>query len=196
MKAKLIMDGTTAAGGTAILMHNERLSDPLDPYAIALSEIAKKRGKTEQDHREMARREFMGGLYVNGNGPCLPAWNILRCLQDGAKRHKRGKDVLRGVFPLTEHADMLYDGPRDPVELWQSGGFFLRKGVGVNRQRVIRTRPMFTEWRCELLVEVDPKVFDLHDLRIAWEEAGTYYGIGDGRPIYGRFKGTLESVAD
>lgn len=194
MKVLLKLDGRTAAGGSALVMHNERLADPLDDYTREIAKISKKRNKTEADHLEIGRLEFHGGLYTNGNGPCLPAWNVLRCLQDGAKRHKRGADVLRGVYPLAEHADVIYDGTRDPDEMWKVGGFALRKTVGVQRARTMRTRPIFTEWTCELPVEVDPVVFDLDTLANCWKDAGTYAGIGEMRPVYGRFKATIEEV--
>jgi hypothetical protein len=157
--------------------------------------VSKKRNKTEADHFEIGRLEFLGGMYTNGNGPCLPAWNILRCLQDGAKRHKRGVDVLRGVYPLVEHADVIYDGSRDPDEMWKVGGFALRKTVGVQRSRTIRTRPIFTDWSAELPVEVDPVVFDLDTLRNVWREAGIYAGLGEMRPVYGRFAATIEEAS-
>ena len=178
------------------MMHNERLADPLDEITREIAKISKKRNKTEADHMEIGRLEFHGGLYANGNGPCLPAWNILRCLQDGAKRHKRGVDVLRGVYPLAEHADVIYEGPRDTDELWKAGGFSLRKTVGVQRARTVRTRPIFSEWTCELPVEVDPVVFDLDTLANCWKDAGTYAGIGEMRPVYGRFKATIEQVKE
>jgi hypothetical protein len=197
VKVKLMLDGTTAAGGAALVCHNERLADPLDPLVREIAAVSKKRNKTEADHLEIARLEFLGGLYTNGNGPCLPAWNILRCLQDGAKRHKRGVDVLRGVYPLTDHADLFYDGDdnRDPAKMWKAGTYSLRKTVGIQRSRTMRTRPMFTEWSCELDVEVDPVVFDLDTLANCWKDAGKYAGIGEMRPVYGRFVGTLEEVA-
>lgn len=194
MKVLLKLDGRAQAGGSPLLMHNERLADPLDPIVRDISAISKKRNKTEADHAEIGRLEFHGGMYANGNGPCLPAWNILRCLQDGAKRHKRGVDVLRGVYPIGDHADVMYDGPRDPDELWRDGGFALRKSVGVQRARTMRTRPIFSEWTCELPVEVDPTVFDVDTLTNCWKDAGTYCGIGDMRPIYGRFQATVEVI--
>lgn len=192
MKVLLKLDGRTASGGSSLVMHNERLADPLDPIVRDIAAISKKRNKTEADHMEIARLEFGGGLYTNGNGPMLPAWNILRCLQDGAKRHKRGADVLRGVYPINEHADVQYDGPRDPEELWKDGGFALRKTVGIQRSRTMRTRPIFTEWQAELPVEVDSTVFDLDTLKVCWTDAGKYAGIGEMRPVYGRFVGTAE----
>ena len=89
MKVTLKLDGSTAVGGAPLVCHNERLADPLDPIVRDIAAISKKRNKTEADHLEIARLEFHGGLYTNGNGPCLPAWNILRCLQDGAAAQAR-----------------------------------------------------------------------------------------------------------
>jgi hypothetical protein len=192
VKVLLKLDGRTASGGSPLVMHNERLADPLDEYTREIAKVSKKRNKTEVDHLEIGRLEFLGGMYTNGNGPCIPAWNILRCLQDGGKRHKRGADVLRGVYPLAEHADVIYDGERDPDTMWKLGGFALRKTVGIQRSRTMRTRPIFTDWQAELAVEVDPVVFDLDALRNIWREAGVYAGLGEMRPVYGRFAATIE----
>lgn len=192
MKVLLKLDGRTASGGSALVMHNERLADPLDEYTREIAKVSKKRNKTEADHLEIGRLEFLGGMYTNGNGPCIPAWNILRCLQDGGRRHKRGADVLRGIYPLAEHADVIYDGERDPDTMWKLGGFALRKTVGIQRSRTMRTRPIFTDWQAELPVEVDPVVFDLDALRNIWREAGVYAGLGEMRPVYGRFAATIE----
>ena len=206
MKLILKIDGTTASGGSPLVMHNERLADPLDACTRALAAISKKRNKTEADHQEMARIEFIGGMYsdppmstpadwTNGHKPCLPAWNILRCLQDGATRHKRGKDVLRGVYPLAECGLLGFDGADLKInELWVAGAYALRKTVGVQRARTVRTRPMFTDWTCELPIEVDSTVFDVDTLRQCWRDAGIYSGLGEMRPVYGRFTGTIEEV--
>lgn len=196
MKVLLKLDGRSEAGGAPLVMHNERLADPLEDIVRSISAISKKRNKAEADHLEIARLEFAGGLYTNGNGPCLPAWNVLRCLQDGAKRHKRGLDVLRGVYPLVEHTDVQYDGPRETEALWKDGGFALRKTVGIQRSRTMRTRPIFTDWQAELPVEVDATVWDLDVLANCWRDAGVYAGLGEMRPVYGRFKATIEEVAE
>lgn len=192
MQVVLNLDGRTASGGSPLVCHNERLADPLDDIVRTISTFTAKRKKTEADHMEIARLEFLGGLYTNGNGPCLPAWNILRCLQDGARRHKRGLDVPRGIYPRAEHADVDYDGPRDPDVMWKAGTFSLRKTVGVQRSRTMRTRPIFTEWQAKLPIEVDPTVFDLDTLANIWKDAGIYAGLGEMRPVYGRFAATLK----
>jgi hypothetical protein len=205
MQVKLKLDGRTSYGGSALVMHNERLADPLDPFVQALSEITGKRKKTTADHEEIAHLEFLGGLYttpaldypLNGSKPkpCVPAWNVLRCLQDGGRRSKRGLDVPRGIYPLAECAEIQYEGPTDPEKLWQEGSFSLRKSVGIQRSRTMRTRPIFTDWQAELPVEVDATVFDLHTLKKIWKEAGIYAGLGEMRPVYGRFIATVEESA-
>lgn len=202
MQVTLHLDGRTASGGSALVMHNERLADPLDPFTQAIANVSKKRNKTTADYEEIAYLEFLGGLYtdpvagypLNGSSPkpCIPAWNVLRCLQDGGRRHKRGMDVPRGIYPLTETAELIYDGPAEPDKLWKAGGFSLRKSVGVQRSRTMRTRPMFVDWQARLSIEVDATVFDLHTLQQIWKDAGIYAGLGEMRPIYGRFAATIE----
>jgi hypothetical protein len=195
MKMILKLDGTTASGGTPLVTHHERLADPLEPIVREIAAVSKKRTKTEADHMEIARLEFLGGMYVNAKGePCLPSWNILRCLQDGAKRHKKGVDVPRGIAPLVHDVELHYHGDdeRDPDKMWKAGTFSLRKTVGIQRSRTMRTRPIFTEWSAELPIEVDPVIFDLDTLELCWGDAGRYAGLGEMRPIYGRFAGTIE----
>lgn len=204
MKATLKLDGSTKAGGTPLITHNERLADPLDPFQRAIREISKKRNKTDADHEEIARVEWHGGLYtdppipdisqVNGQVVGVPAWNVIRCLQDGARRHKRGADVLRGVHPIQQFVPITFAGftGQDVTGLWVGGEHSIRKTVGVQRARTMRTRPMYTDWQGSLDVEVDPTVFDLDQLAVIWREAGIYAGLCEMRPIYGRFAGTIK----
>lgn len=202
MQVTLYLDGRTASGGAALVLHNERLADPLDPITRELGTVTGKRKKTLEDHEQIGYLEFLGGLYtdpvlelpLNGHNPApiLPAWNILRCLQDGAKRSKRGMDVPRGIHPLIPSVPIEFDGPKDPQEMWDDGRFSLRKSVGVQRARTMRTRPIFTDWEARLPIEVDLNVFDVDTLRAVWEDAGRYAGIGEMRPIFGHFAATIE----
>lgn len=204
MKLLLHAAGDLAAGGSSILMvHSERLADSLDEFTRSIRAVSRKRNKTEADEMEIGHLEFLGSLYtrpaiqsptdLNGQEIGLPAWNILRCLQAGATRQKRGKDVLRGVYPLVDFAPIVCEGPADIEKRWQEG-YWLRKTVGVQRARTVRTRPIFTGWGFQLPVEIDPVVFDVHTLRVAWKAAGVYEGLAEMRPIYGRFEGTIEVV--
>ena len=192
-----------ARGEAALVCHNERSADKLDTMTRALATVTSKRKKTITDYEEISRIEFYAGLYTtepiewlgddvvipDGAVPAIPAWNVLRCLQDGAKRDKRGADVLRGVHPIAEYVVLDYDGEHDPEAMWKSQGYVLRKTVGVQRSRTTRTRPIFTDWTLTLPVEVDPEVFDLDSLAHSWAMAGRYAGLGEMRPVYGRFVG-------
>lgn len=194
MQVTLQADGHADAGGSPIIMHNEQLADPLNEWTRSIAAISKKRNKTEADHIEIARLEFHGGLYLDQNGePAIPSWNMLRCLQDGGKRHKRGMDVIRGVYPIGEFSSFTYDGDdeRVPDNMWKAGKYALRKTVGVQRARTMRTRPIFTNWTAAITVELDPTIFDVDTLQVLWTDAGKYAGLGDMRPVYGRFKGTV-----
>lgn len=183
--------GHAEDGGTALLMHNERLADPLDPVTIEIAKISGKRKKTVADHTEIARLEFAGSLYHDeDDGPFLPTWNIVRCIQDAATRHKLGRDVLRAIVPAKKRAVVEYEGPREIGAMWDDGRFALRKGVGISGRRVMRTRAAFTEWSAEAELELDVTVMNPDKVDQLVEEAGRYVGIGDNRPVYGRFLGS------
>lgn len=206
MRYMLRLDGRAESGGSPLIMHNERLADPLDTITRELANITSKRKKTEADHEEIARIEFFGGLYLDpalesvenvdshDGSVALPAWNIFRALQDGAKQIKRGQDILRGVIPLAEYVELEFDGPDTAVDLWKDGSFFIRKGVGVGQKKTMRTRPIFTDWQAQLEIEVDPNVLDEDTIAECWRRAGLYAGLGDMRPVYGRFTATVEAL--
>jgi hypothetical protein len=203
-RIRVTFDGASAVNGSPLLMHNERLADPLDPYTKSLAELTGKRKKTERDHEEVARREFIGGGYwLVDNGPAgeqsdpyIPTWNIIRCLQEGATRHKLGKHIVAGIVPVEEETLLTYDGPKSADELWKSGLFHSRKGVSVGQSRVIRTRPCFTDWSVSLELELDLTILDPDTVNLIAKEAGMYKGLGDARPRFGRFKGSAKLIGD
>ena len=189
------LDGRTAANGAPLLMHNERLADPLDPFSLEIAKISKKRGKTEADHLEIARLEFAGGMYHDEEvGPYIPGWHVIRCIQNAGKQHKLGASVLRGVTPVSMKAPVEYAGPRDIESMWKAGTFALRKSVGISSARTMRTRPVFEEWQLRVEIEIDLNVLDPEKIDQLAEEAGRYQGLGDYRPIYGRFAGSAALV--
>lgn len=198
------LEGSADAGGTPIMMHNERLSDPLNPYTRWMAELTAKRKKTERDHEELARREFLGGGYwaidegPNGSiaGPVIPTWNVIRCFQEGAKRHKLGKHIVRALIPVNQNTTLGYDGPTSADELWKAGVYHSRKGVVISGRRLMRTRPCFEDWSLDVELELDLTVLDPDTLAQIVLESGRYEGLGDNRPQYGRFAGTLTLLED
>lgn len=188
MKIRMTLTGTTP-----LLMHNSQLSDPLNPITKALKDISSKRTKTEDDHWEMARVEFLGGLYHDPElGPYIPGANLHRCLNEGAKLNKLGRHVERGVVVIDEMLPLAYLGPRDVDGLWADENFRSRLSVGVTTSRVMRTRPQFRKWAMEAELIVDTDQLDFGQISGIAEKSGAMIGLGDYRPHYGRF--TVEVV--
>ena len=175
------------SGTTPMLMHNRRLSDPLDEYTRLIKEVTSKRIKTDADHAEIARLEFLGGLYYDKKaGVHVPGENIDATVRDGAKLIKKGMDIKRGVQCVDLVVPLIYEGPRSPDQLYPA--FADRRRVGVNKgSSTIRCRPIFAEWGCEFTLALDVEVINPTDLRRCVELAGARVGLGDYRPRYGRF---------
>lgn len=190
MDFKITMEGTGA-----LLMHSARLSNPLDPVAKAMKRVTGKRVKTDDDHEEVARLEHMGSLYMDPDvGPYIPGENIQRCLVDAAKVTKAGVKVTRGVFISSDVNPLSYRGPRDVESLWKDENFRLMASVKVGTSRVMRCRPIFRDWKTEAVGMLDTSVLSFDEFQQIAATAGMMIGLGDWRPRYGRFVGSLEKV--
>ena len=191
-----MIDFTITLTETApLLMHNSRLSNPLDPATKALKKVTSKRQKTDDDHEQIARLEFAGGLYLDPDvGPFIPGENIARCLVDGAKLTKMGVKVTRGVFISTDVNPLSYKGPRAEQSLWDQGWRHMAS-VKVGTSRTMRCRPWFPEWAVQAEGVLDPAVLELDDLVTIASNAGSLIGLGDWRPRFGRFTATVQQIA-
>lgn len=197
MKVRITLTGTSA-----LLMHNAQMSDPLNVFAKELKVYSSKKKKTEEDHEIMSRIEFRGGLYIDAHvGPYIPGVNIHRTLVEGARLNKLGKDVERGLLITTDVCPLIYHGPRDWEGLWADGSFVDRRSVKNQSSRVMRTRPVFREWKVEAEAEVDPGVIkSLDSLQQIADQAGSMAGLGDYRPSsphggpFGRYTAVVEGL--
>lgn len=177
-------------GLAPMLMHNGILADPMSESARELSRRVKESKKTKTDaaHAAMQKAEFMGGLYLDEKlEPCVPGEMLEGMIYEGAKKTKQGKDVkagliVDGAYPLE------YKGPRDPEKMWKTGAYHKTMGVRVGRNRIMRTRPMFTGWEVEFEVSFNEEIINPRDLLSFVRKAGAEVGVGDYRPRYGRFE--------
>jgi hypothetical protein len=186
----------TIEGIRPLLMHNGQLSDPLSPYTKALKKFTAKQKKSDEDHEEIGRLEFQGGLYHDEKiGPFVPVDNLQRLLERGAshsKLEKRFKAIVGVVIPDDandiEGYPLEYKGPRSREALWANENFRLRKNAGVQGKRVMRTRPRFPlGWSVTFKIEVLGGGVDEEAIEQALRNAGIYEGLGDWKPRYGRF---------
>lgn len=169
-----------------LLMHNGQTADPLNRWAKAIKQVSSKRIKTDADYEEMARLEFLAGLYMSESGPVLPPNMIDSMLVFAAKKSKEGQIAKGGVFCLNA-ASLEYVGPRTANELWESDDFRFSAIVRVGTSRVARTRPIFKEWSASVRLHVESTVVNIARIDEWMRIAGTQIGLGDWRPQYGRF---------
>lgn len=174
-----------------LIQHNGQTASPINKWAKLIKQISSKRAKTDADYEEMARLEFMAGLYMGSDGPIIPQSTIDAVLIAGAKKSKEGQIAKGGVF-CTGHARLEYDGPRTADELWADDRFRFATIVRVQQARVERMRPRFEDWSATISLNYEPSVVNLARLQDWLTIAGTQIGIGDWRPQNGRF--TVERV--
>lgn len=179
-------------GTSAIIVHSDRLANPLDPLTKKLSEYTSKRKKTDADHEAIARIEFEGGLHHDAKiGPFLPGRMIKAALIRGATKSKDGPKIKSGLVVMTDRAKLIYTGPREVETLWQTGSFADVRAVVVGGKRIMRCRPIFPEWSVTAEMVYDEAIIDkAHLLHIA-NTTGALVGMGDFRPEkggdFGRF---------
>jgi hypothetical protein len=182
----------TIEGVRPLLMHNGRLANPMDPMAKALKAITSRKGKSDDDHADMARAEFEGGMYYDKKlGPYIPTDNLQAAIVQGAKVNKKGQEFLAFIDVVApDDADgyaLQYTGPRTVDGLWNNPEFVFTKGVKIGKVTVQRTRPRFKKWSLTFEVEVVEGGPAAEDVERAITMAGARKGLGDWKPRYGRF---------
>ncbi len=174
-----------------LVMHNGLMADATNPFTRRIKEICSKGSKklTDSDYEERDKLEWTAGLYWSDSlGAIIPSDNIERCIQLGAQKSRIGKDVQAGVFCSEAEIKLSYEGPKDREKLYESGKYILRKGVAVQKSRIIRIRPMFpTGWSIVFELEFDDSILNEKNLLKACSDAGALVGLGDWRPKFGRF---------
>jgi len=174
-------------GVSPLICHNGQTADPLNKFAKEMKKISGKRDKTDADYEELARIEWMAGLYVKDGVPVIPGTVIEAALAVGARKTKKGKQVQAGLYCPDDYP-IIYTGPAGIDELYASDGTFkLTVGVRVQRNRVMRTRPIFREWACEFEVLYDPGQLNEAEIRDIVKQTGEVVGLCDWRPKFGRY---------
>lgn len=173
-------------GSRRLIMHASRLADPLDPVAKNLARLTGKKMKTAADHEAISRVEWFGGLWLDQGEPCVPAEAVMATFVRAARDRRRGPQASAGLI-VGSHAGLVYDGPRDLDELWESGRFSLRVPVRVGSARPMRTRPVFPDWSIQFEAEFLPTLLNRDEVIETFMIAGFTKGLGDWRPQNGTF---------
>ena len=188
-------------GVSPLLCHNGQTADPRNTYAKAMKAVSSKRKKTDADLDELARLEWLAGLYRFGSELVIPDYVLESTIIAGAKKSKRGPQAKCGLF-FTEHAVLKFPGKPDAISdeslaaMFESGDFTHTIGVRVGMAKVMRTRPIFRGWSLDALAQYDPDVLNQRDIEEIAVDAGKLVGLGDWRPKHGRFDAEVVPVVE
>jgi hypothetical protein len=170
-------------------------ADPFDPQKRDIDAISQKRNKSLEDHERLSQLQFQSSMYFDPDiGPYLPTDNLWKCMQQGAAKYRetavvKSQCVIIGLVGKVQDpaaAALIYDGPREVEELYESGFLFRKMGkIPSSKTSVLISRAMFKEWAVEFIVEYT----DVERSRIMdyWDRAGASVGIGAWRLRYGLF---------
>lgn len=180
-------------GTSPLMMHSDKLANPLNPATKLHKELTGKRKKTDDDHLAIARSEFIAGAYFDkALGMYVPGANFDATFLAGAKLQKLGTHWKRGAVVMTDKAKLIYKGPPTPEGLWDDQSFVDCRGVKVGTAKIMRYRPIFLDWSLSLEVAINTDVLNIEEARKAIEDAGKLIGVCEYRPRFGRFEVAYE----
>lgn len=193
-------------GTRPLLMHSSAGVDPFDERVIELSTLVAKAksSKTLEAKRAVIPAEWALCAYTEVRGKdtifTIPCMNVLRAIQDGAKAQRQGQSVERGL--IVESVDFHFDPAHEAMCIGRTGWKDLfdvkdddgesiyvdRRAVGVSKSAVMRTRVIFPRWSLDVTIRIHESQVDVSSLVAAIMVAGEFYGLGDYRPHFGRFR--------
>lgn len=176
-------------GVAALLLHNGRTANPMDPYAKAMKEISGKRKKTDSDYEKLSDLELEAGLYFDDDGKIyFPALNIEQAIIGGAKKSSLGKEFLKAI--AVDGVGMYLKNGRQYTkeQVMSNEKYRYLTNVRVKQSRIVRTRPRFDEWNGEFDVLYNENLLNQDQVVGAVIAAGDEVGFGDWRPRFGRFE--------
>ena len=137
--------------------------------------------------------EAEAGLYKDAEGNyCFPTMGFRASLLNVLSNKKVGKKAANVVFSAAVFVEDEYVILRDP-KTWKPLKDYdidSRRCV-VQRNGVIRSRPKFPRWGCDLIFKVDTDLVSEDQAFEQLSEAGQVIGVGDFRParkgMFGRY---------
>lgn len=171
-----------------MLMHSDRTANPLNEYTKQLKALTSKRKKTDDDHMAISKLEFEASCYYNKNGWHIPSANFEAMLLASAKHFKLGTTIKQALLVPDDAIFRFKHSKKDPVSLFDLSDYVDQRTVKVGTSKLIRTRPIFSDYECEFTCWLDTDKMDVEVLKQIVDNAGKYVGLGDYRPRYGRFE--------
>jgi hypothetical protein len=130
---------------------------------LAYEQLASVKKKTREQKAQLRELEWYTRLYCDEKiGPYIPGKNVKELLRSAATKFRDGENVKRGLVIPEYRIPLIYDGPRNPKELWKAGFRYtaMVANAGAGSGRVDRTRPCFDEWKLSFEVAFDQEELD------------------------------------
>jgi hypothetical protein len=184
----------TFDGMSDLLVNNPQTADRLNPWSQLIAELTGKKKRTDDEERQLQRLKWEASLYHDPKlGPYLPGIAAWKALVEAARLNRNGKQVERGLSPVTDKMPIEYDGPRDVEGMWNARRFVDTRDAVPAGKRVIAVRAKFpVAWSVRLEAMFDPDQVNERDLKSFAELAGRIVGIGTYRQRFGRFTASVQ----
>lgn len=131
-------------------------------------------------------------LGLDGKTPVVPQPNALRCMVEGGRFHKAGKQQITTAKSSLLYAGFDIAGAELPIihrQPWKVDTRPVR--IPSTGGRILCHRPMFDDWALEFVLSLDLGILGEKLARQIIDDAGKRIGLGDFRPAtkgpFGRF---------
>jgi len=130
-----------------------------------------------------AKEECEKALYADEKGKIYqPAEHILGALIKAGtnflfEKKRTYRDVIKSSVFITP--SIIYH----EYQKWEID----RRSVVIIKARIVRARPRFDKWALSFAVEFDQEITNKGKIKEILDFAGQRIGIGDYRPLFGRF---------
>lgn len=176
-------------GTTPLMLNNPQVVNPFNEYAKQLKPLTSKRKKTEDDLLEISKIKFVSSLYWDSKrGYTIPASHFIQSLKKAAQENKLGKKFERSMLITCDSVLDFPDKDKTPQQLFNIDSYVDVRVVGIMKAKITTTRPIFNIWSTTVEVLYDETQLDEKDIQLAMDIAGTRYGVGTYRQMYGRFE--------
>lgn len=185
----------TWKGISPLIMHNCQCVNPLHPITKEMKKYTSKKKKTEEELSILSDLEWEAGAYwKDGLGLYIPAENVEATIRNGAKVNRKGTDIEKFVNVTDLYIPFIYGENLSKEELIQDLRYRDCRIMCVKQQRIPRTRPRFDQWNITFNLMYNEEKIDLDVIVNAMEYAGSYVGLCDSRPKYGKFVAIIEEL--
>jgi hypothetical protein len=120
-----------------------------------------------------------------------------RSLIVAAKASRLGTQVQRALMVTVPAVALIYDGPRTPQQMWDSGNWHLTRMIRGTGGASPTTYPIFRDWAVRVPFELDESLLNIRDLTEIAERAGRIEGLGASRSQgYGRYDAIIDALVE